>query len=179
MFVTLSGISYGWERAALRLAFTDAVRELQVLKEDELWEHRLVSHISFSFSILSLQHSSEFRFLKSSPCLEVSFSRFPFFVKYLCISAPLHATLFLHLAAVVLSLILLKGLVLVVLLSFRFRLLFPSLNMVSHFLTSHLAFSSSPPIMCYCVSWIWKCISLIRGVLICNPSTVSQQALLV
>lgn len=80
------------------MGFTDAVRELQVLKEDELWEHRLVSHISFSFSILFLQHSSKFRFLKSSPCLQVPFSRFPFFIKYLCISAPLlyHREFFIH-----------------------------------------------------------------------------------
>lgn len=144
------------------------MRELQFLKEDELWEHKLVSHISFSFSIPSLQHSSKFRFLKSSSCLHVAFSMFPFFIKYLCISAPLlyhrefffrsryfvctlfpslHATLFLHLAAVVLSLILLRGLVLVVLLSFSFRLLFPSPSMLSHVLPSHLAFRSSPPIM--------------------------------
>lgn len=61
------------------MGFTDAERELQVLKEDKLWENRLVSHVSFSFSILSLQHSSEFRFLKSSPCLHKSNSQVSFF----------------------------------------------------------------------------------------------------
>lgn len=55
------------------------MRELQVLKEDKLWENRLVSHVSFSFSILSLQHSLEFRFLKSSPCLHKSNSQVSFF----------------------------------------------------------------------------------------------------
>lgn len=77
-----------------------------------------------------------------------------FFIQSCCfvciLFPPLHATLFLHSAAVVLSLILLRGLALTFLLSFSFRLLFPSLNMFSCFLPSHLAFHSSPPITwCY------------------------------
>lgn len=41
------------------VGFTDAERELQGPKVDEIWERRLVSHINFSLSILSL-HSSDF-----------------------------------------------------------------------------------------------------------------------
>lgn len=77
----------------------------------------------------------------------------------------LYATL-LHLAFV-LSLIL--GLVLGFLLSFSSRPLFPSLNMLFLFLPGHLAFSSSPPMVCYNISWVGKCNSVPCCALIYRP----------
>lgn len=52
-------ISCGQDWGAVGAGFTDAERELQAPKVDEMWEHRLVSHINFSLSILSL-HGSDF-----------------------------------------------------------------------------------------------------------------------
>lgn len=184
-------ISCGQDWDAVAVGFTDAERELQAPKVDEIREHRLVSHINFSLSILSL-HSSDF--------WNVPFTGSLFLAKVFCISAPLryhrelftqswrcvctlfpplHAALFLHLPALVLPLILLKGLVLVFLLGFSCRLLFPSPDTLSRFLPSHPALRPSPPIMCYCIAWVWKHISLTSHVLICSPSTASQPALLV
>lgn len=98
-----------------------------------------------------------------------------FHVLFLLCFFSLHAT-HLHLAFV-LSLIL--GLVLVFLLSFSSRPLFPSLSVLFPFLPSHLAFSSSPPMMCYYISWAGKCITVPCCALICSPPAAPQQALLV
>lgn len=134
----------------------------------------------FQSCLCSTLHSSGFwKALLACKSHFPGFFFFFFLIKYFCpFSVPLwifhlvfhvlfyfdffslHATL-LHL-----------GLVLVALLSFSSRPLFPSLNMLFPFLPGHLAFSSSPPMKCYCISWVGKGISV-------PWSTAAQQALLV